>query len=280
MVPNSEQNYNTFVRHLGLKCDAITGEVLEENVSNSPEGDEGEFVDLTLLNKVTGKAYITVLNRSTNEYLTVDLQEARKARCRKRVLAWANTMKPFMNNPKYKMIMMGLTYRPGVEWKANDVRDFIVQLKKIVGKENVVAIARVAELQQRGAVHYHLIIIVKAGVKVPFPDKSGLWLHGSTRVEVARSPFYLVSYTKKAYQKDGIFPKGIRMYEVWINPSYLSFIERWYFRLSSLPGWFEKVVREDIKNIGGKWKRLEGGGWSFSDRVYKSPFVFISIIYT
>ncbi len=279
MAPNLQGNYTKFVRQLGEKIDVNTGEILEKKCPWPPGREEDGQGDLTLLNKVTGNSYITVLNRDTGEFLTVDQREARKRRCRKRVLAWANTMKSYINNPKFRMVMIGLTYRPGVEWRANDVRDFIAQLKRIVGKGNIVAIARVAELQARGAVHYHIIIIAKKGAKIPYPDKYGLWLHGSTRVEAARSPFYLVSYTKKSYQKDGIFPKGIRMYEVWINPDYVGYLDRWLFRLSSLPGWFERVVREDVENIGRKWVRLKGGGWSFADRIYKSPFVFIKIEY-
>jgi hypothetical protein len=52
----------------------------------------------------------------------------------------------------------------------------------------------------------------------PYPDEAGLWPYGSTRVEVARSPFYLITYLKKEYQKDfSRFPKGIRAFAVYIR---------------------------------------------------------------
>lgn len=282
MTPNSGANYTRFVKNLKGDFDEKTGEICIKNSTKPTEGDEGGFVDLTLLNKVTGNSYVTLLNRETNEYLLIDSRQARINRCRKRVVSWANTLKPFLDKVgcQYKMVMMGLTYRPGVEWRANDIRDFIAKLKREVGLKNIISMARVAELQERGAVHFHIIVIVKQGVRVPFPDKSGLWRHGSSRVEKARSPFYLVSYTKKEYQKSGIYPKGCRMYEVWINPEFVSYVERWYFRLSSLPGWFAEIVRKDIEHEGEKWCRLKGGGWSFADHVYKSKFVFIGIVYT
>jgi hypothetical protein len=52
----------------------------------------------------------------------------------------------------------------------------------------------------------------------PYPDEAGLWPYGSTRVEEARSPFYLITYLKKEYQKDfSRFPKGIRVFAVYIR---------------------------------------------------------------
>lgn len=280
MAPNSVNNYNTFVRIGDKFANKLTGEIIEANTPKPTEGDEDGLEDLTLLNKVSGDCIIT-RNRFTGEYMIVNNKEARLSKMRKRVCAWAEVIKPIIDkNSGCQMLMIGLTYRPGEEWKANDIREFIISFKKKVGVKNIIAMARVGELQERGAVHYHIVVVVKRGIRIPKPDKSGLWRHGSSRVEVARSPFYLVSYTKKSYQKEGEFPKGLRMYDVWINPEYISFLEKWHFRLSTLPGWLKTEVIKDVDNIGSKWKRLVGGGWSFADRTLISPFAFIGIAYS
>lgn len=280
MAPVSNKYYNKLVRIGGSYADPLTGEIIDK-LSCPPAGDEDGQEDLTILNKVTGNAYTTLYDREKKEYIVIDQKAARLSRMNKRVFAWADTMKPVKDkNSGCQMLMIGLTYKPGVEWKANDIRDFIARLKRKVGQKNIIGMARVGELQQRGAVHYHIIIVVKKGVRIPKPDKSRLWLHGSSRVEVARSPFYIVSYTKKKYQKEGIFPKGLRMYEVWINPEYITMLEKWYFRLSTLPAWLKAQIIKDVDNLGAKWDRLVGGGWLYAGKKYRSPYRFVGIVFT
>jgi hypothetical protein len=56
---------------------------------------------------------------------------------------------------------------------------------------------------------------VKTGTKVPVPDKSGMWKKGMSRIETARSPFYLVAYLGKEYQKNfDNMPKGCRVFGI------------------------------------------------------------------
>jgi hypothetical protein len=55
--------------------------------------------------------------------------------------------------------------------------------------------------------------MVERGTDFPMPDKSGMWRHGLSKIETARTAFYLVKYVGKGYQKDlSKFPKGCRLY--------------------------------------------------------------------
>ena len=150
--------------------------------------------------------------------MVLDVFKVRYNRMRKRIADWVNTVKSLS---EYKFIMITLTYAPEHVWEANHIREFMLSLKKFLGK-NLLAYAWVAELQKRGAIHYHVMVVVPPdliiGDDLPYPDEAGLWRYGLTRVEVARSPFYLVTYLGKEYQKDfSRFPKGIRVFGVYIR---------------------------------------------------------------
>jgi len=85
-------------------------------------------------------------------------------------------------------------------------------LKQRLG-DDLFAFAWVAELQKRGAVHYHLVLLVRRGTRIPLPDKSGMWSHGHSAIHTARTPYYLLVYVGKEYQKDlSRYPKYCRLY--------------------------------------------------------------------
>jgi hypothetical protein len=138
---------------------------------------------------------------------------------------------------------------------------------------NLLAYAWVAELQERGAVHYHVILVVNRGTSIPMPDKAGWWTWGSTKIQSANTPFYIAKYTGKEYQKEGPFPKGLRMFAVWVADSVIGEVERWEFRLSSLPAWFREVLRG--LPTGDRWRRAPGGGWEYQGLIYPSPYEYI-----
>jgi hypothetical protein len=140
---------------------------------------------------------------------------------------------------------------------------------------NLLAYAWAAELQKRGVVHYHVLLLVKRGTDIPYFDTAGWWPYGHSNITAARSPFYIVSYTKKSnYQKLGDFPKGLRIFAVWISPSILTDNSRWLFRLSALPKWLAVDLFHD--GVFGKFpKRVKGGGWICDGQMYYSPWQII-----
>ena len=117
--------------------------------------------------------------------------------------------------------MITLTYAPENNWEVNHIRTFMKSIRKVLGKR-LLGYAWVAERQRRGAIHYHVLLAVPddltIGDELPYPDEAGLWSYGFSRTEIARTPFYLITYLGKEYQKDfSMFPKGIRVFAVYIR---------------------------------------------------------------
>jgi hypothetical protein len=200
----------------------------------------GSCRDLTLKEQSYKKnnRYVVFMNHETHEVRVIDTVKARYDRMRHRVKAWADILGDI---PNARLVMVGLTYRPGLDYQPNDIRDFMSKVKRKLGI-NLLGYAWVAELQQRGVLHYHVLLYLKKGTRFPLPDKAGWWPHGSSSVSSAKSPYYVLSYTKKRYQKDyDKFPVGARAYAVWIQERILSV----NLRLLSLKKWERGIVESE-----------------------------------
>ena len=251
--------------------DFTPGFVLYRNRKTQDEDDDNNR-GLSNTNKVHG---VVLRNNLTGEFITIDKSEARLSRMRRRVFSWADTLKGYLQNIQdYRKVMVTLTYAGVDDWKPNDIRDYMKALKRKLGRD-LVASAWVGELQKRGAVHYHVILVCKKGTNIPKPDESGMWTHGLSRIETAKTVFYLCSYLKKEYQKEGDFPKG--MNSVWIAKWAVEEIAHWRMRLSSLPRWFAKKVTDRDDHRGEKWERNEGGGYRFAGILFRSPYKFYGL---
>lgn len=111
----------------------------------------------------------------------------------------------------------------------------------------------VAELQERGAVHYHLVLWLPRGVTIPKPDKRGWWAHGTTRIEWARRPVgYLVKYASKAHPQHH-FPKNCRIHAA-LGLDKLQRMERRWWRAP-------RYVRERWPEWNADVRRAAGGGF-------------------
>lgn len=213
-----------------------------------------------------------VQNKVTGQVIEISKRKSRLRRVQRRVKAWAEVIQPHIDKvgKDNRLVMITLTYADAAAWKPGDMRKFMLDLRHEL-KSRLLAYAWVAELQQRGAVHYHLILLVKKGTNIPKPDESELWPYGSSRIETARSPWYILSYTGKEYQKAGVFPKGLRMFAVWISPKVVTGVTRWFFRLSAIPQWLSEVIKgADV--VGSRFVRVAGGGWECAGTFYKSPW--------
>jgi len=213
-----------------------------------------------------------LLNSDTGELKVIDRAAGRVYRLQKRVHAWAESQHQVMQGKYVRKVMITLTYGAG-RWKADDISVYIRRLRKRLGAR-LLSYAWVAELQQRGAVHYHVIVICKRGSFIPKPDKSGMWAHGMSKIETARTVYYICKYTGKQHQKQGPFPKGLRMWAVWIAKDAIGELERFSFRLSAVPMWLREKVAQLI--VHGQYhlpKRAEGGGWMLAGELVRSPWV-------
>jgi hypothetical protein len=221
---------------------------------------------------------VVLYNKDTRETVTVDPDQARYKRMRSRIKSWAAAI----GKAECSFIMITLTYKDANAWQPRDIRKFLNRW--LMRYQEIIGYAWVMEMQKRGAPHYHVIIAVPKGFKFDaYPDLSGAWEKGMTRVETARSPYYLLKYTGKEYQKEfEKYPKGARLYATCIRRKKLHLIEfreYWKYRLSSLSGYYRdlferlssRLTDDDLKAMGW-WKRPKGGGVKWDGARYRSPW--------
>jgi len=158
----------------------------------------------------------------------------------RRIGNWASVVTNFTSETGVLMTMYGLTYDTAgtlvepSKWEPNDISQFIKRLHYRMGKR-LLAYAWVAEMQERGVIHYHVVVVHRGFAPKPdraytWTDARGhrrhferLWTKGNTHTDWnVRSPYYLVSYLKKEYQKDfSRFPAGAHAWAVWISDEVL-----------------------------------------------------------
>lgn len=244
-------------------------------------GGEAAPRGLSNINKVSSvdisRSGFRLYNKHTGQVIEVDPAKSRVRRLQKRVFALANALSGYLEQKRddYRLVMYTLTYVGVNDWRPNHIREFMLGLRKAAGK-GLKAYAWVAELQARGAVHYHVLVLVRRGTSLPMPDKSGLWPYGLTKTETARTVFYICRYAGKEYQKVGRFPKGLRMFAVWVSKDMALDLARWVsFRLSALPTWLGDKLKEQFDRTGQAVhaRRRVGGGWTDDNgENYASPW--------
>lgn len=149
----------------------------------------------------------------------IDQFAVRLGKMKTRIFDWAMKVEKWRETNPSRLVMLTLTYRDVEGYKPGHIGNYLRNLKiRLAG--NLLAFAWVAELQKRGAVHYHVVLLVKPGTDIPKPDKRGYWVHGMSKIETAKTPYYLATYTGKAYQKDlANYPKSCRLYATSIRPA-------------------------------------------------------------
>lgn len=222
-----------------------------------------------------------VMDVRTGKMLRIDALQSRLARERRRVFAWAEAMNGYLQSRgglgDYRLVMQTLTYAPGDEWQPGDISAYMYAVKSRL-VERLLGYCWAAEVQRRGAVHYHVLLVVPKGTDVPLPDKSGLWRHGLTRTETARTVFYICRYVGKEYQKLGL-PSGARCFAVYVRRAAVSELTYWRFRLSAVPGWLREQIGARSDLVSEKWRRCPGGGWLWAGQRLESPWVFRGLLY-
>lgn len=157
---------------------------------------------------------------------------------------------------RWRALFVTLTYRPGVEWSPRHVTAFIKNVRTWADRQGAsLGYVWVAEMQRRGAVHYHAVVWLPSSLRLPRPDKRGWWRHGSTNVQsVKRNAVgYLMKYVSKGVTGDDPdLPAGARV----CGSGGLDRMARDEFHYWRLP----RYVREHIV-IGDRCSRAPGGGW-------------------
>jgi len=115
---------------------------------------------------------------------------------------------------RWNKLFVTLTYADVDGWEPGHFSRFRDAFRQWCRRRGVRArYVWVAELQQRGALHYHIVVWMPKGVFVPKADRQGWWPHGATNIKTAQSPIgYITKYASKTTPEGLIgYPKGARM---------------------------------------------------------------------
>lgn len=194
-----------------------------------------------------------------NQPIRVDPVLSRLQRMKRRVLTGARLHVAQVT--KWRPALMTLTYGSDVEWDRRHLSECVRRarqwLKRRGFKLRYVWVAEIQEERKANhpdfhCVHYHLIVWLPFGLKLPFLDARGWWPHGWTRLEWLRNAVgYVAKYASKG-DECARLPKGARMYGVGGLEGDALAEARWW----ALPGW----LRDSI-TVGEPIRRKVGGGW-------------------
>jgi hypothetical protein len=155
--------------------------------------------------------------------------------------------------------MLTVTYRPGAQWEPKHVARLLDHYRQWCKRRAISCrYVWVAEVQKRGAVHYHVACWLPRGMRPPKPDLQGWWPHGSSNRVIARNAVpYLMKYFSKGSGACAL-PDGSRGYGVGGLDHALRRARRWL----RLPAFVQS--RGDCFD---DWTPALGGGWTDPDGV-------------
>lgn len=218
-------------------------------------------------------------NFETGETFEIDQIEIRLSRLKKRLSFfsdWKKLSEEIIGDTD--TIMVTLTYKNVDEWRPRHVTEFIRKVRRFLGWQ-LLGYFWVAEMQERGAVHYHVVFVVKKGVRLPKPDDEGYWNYGMTKIQKVDHVYsYLAKYLSKDGQKAS-YPKGIRIFGMSI------YVVKDLVRMWKLPRWLQEKIQnllhifDEDKFQRNALKRLEGlrkvkGGYQVAGHYIASPYRF------
>lgn len=159
---------------------------------------------------------------------------------------------------RLRPFMVTLTYAALDGWSKGHITAFVKAARQYYRRQGArFRFVWVAELQQRGAVHYHVLVWLPVRMQMVKPDKRGWWPHGMTRVDrlVRNAVGYVTKYVQK-FDSVGQFPKGIRLHGSGGHDKKGRQIKSWVAR----PGWARSLAGVNTRVV-----RCEGGGLVCTD---------------
>lgn len=163
--------------------------------------------------------------------ITIDPKASRVTRLRKGLGIAAKQLHN-QGDKNQSIWMLTLTYRgDNRQWNPKHISAYLYDLRSwhyARTGSRAVRYAWVAELQQRGVIHYHVIVWLGGGLTPPKPDQPWastdrkgvkqwhppMWSHGmSNRLRSTAPVAYLMKYASKIESKNvGTFPHGARIH--------------------------------------------------------------------
>lgn len=106
----------------------------------------------------------------------IDQVQARITRLRRSVTVGARLIQDSVGWLGFKPAMLTLTYRDIDGFKPLHISVLIKHIRQWLARRgHVLRYVWVAELQMRGALHYHVVTWLPRGLTLPKPDKQGWW---------------------------------------------------------------------------------------------------------
>lgn len=206
----------------------------------------------------------------------LDFEKRRFGRMR-RILLTAGRLMVDSFKGRSRWWMVTLTYRDGIAWRAGDITTFTKALRQWLGRHGMQArYVWCLEATQRGRPHYHVMVQLPYGVRMPKPDSQGWWKHGLTQRAIARRAVgYLAKYASKAGR--AITWKGARVYGVsGLQSNHRAVLSLWraprWVRIASGASDESGVVLED--QITDPVRRVRGGWtWHQTGEFFRSPYI-------
>lgn len=217
----------------------------------------------------------------------IDQVESRRRRLRRSVTLAARLFTQALSPRRFKPAMLTLTYRDVDGFEPRHISALLNRMRSwIKRRKGLLRYVWVAELQKRGALHYHVLLWLPKGLTLPKPDKQGWWPHGSTRIEWARNPVgYLCKYVSK-FDELTHMPKGARLHGAGGFDADGREIRRWF----NLPAWLRALVGVQrrfvrVKGVGlverssglcvpSPWRVSFSGGRVVATRLFTYPEAF------
>ena len=206
-------------------------------------------------------------NTVTGKWILVDPRVHRVKQLQRRIFAWADLFRLIDANLLVSYVFQGMTYKPGDGYQPKDITEYLTGVRKIVSG-GIYGYAWVGEMQDRGVPQYHVLWAINPSLFLPYPDKSGLWTHGSSSVSKRGNPnvrsHYICKYISKMEDKVG-FPSGFRIFGVYIREDLLDKRQKWTFTMSAYPKWLYEYMCEN--GFEGNYpRRVKGGGWLVDEK--------------
>lgn len=196
-------------------------------------------------------------------------QARRMARMRKSLWGAAHCFRAALGR-SYRAWFVTLTYRDPLGWEPGHVRAFLTRMRAwCAARRLTLHYVWVAELQTRGAMHYHVVLWLPLPFRCPKPDVTGMWAHGMTQTELGIAPVpYLMKYCSKGSASTHAVPKGARIFGVGGLPGDGRLIVSWL----NLPGWAQA-----LHGVGEVARKSVGLVVRASGEVLQSPYVCVPV---
>ena len=229
-----------------------------------------------------GLVTLKTSDTSTSDEILIDAKKARMTRLQRSVKSAAQFFGLSLGPRRFKAAMVTLTYRGVEDFCPRHVSALLARMRQWIERRgHKLHYVWVAELQARGALHYHVLIWLPRGLTLPKPDKQGWWPHGSTRIEWARNAIgYLWKYVSK-FDSAGTFPRGARLQGSGGHDDLAKQIRPWL----NLPSWLKCLAGVEsrfvrVKGVGlvdratgvcmpSPWRVSIRGGVSFAKQAFR-----------